>query len=177
MNKEQKAKIQSLVQSRIDGFHTTKARPYTSTTPNGVAVSRIGLSVYLEDGKGDKQVELISKTLEELSAEGKAGNPDPIIVKVDGTEFVVVGAQKSNYKTEDGKENYSKRPKVILADLLIGSNAEVSQDERAKSIRLLQEMRESNKSLKSQFSGVRSQTELKKAVEAVTEEEFDEFLS
>lgn len=162
MNAEVKAKIISLVQGRIDGFHTTKARGYVSETPNGNQVNRIGMSVYLEK---DEQVTAIGKVLAQLSEEGKAGHPDPIIVNVDGTDFVVVGCQFSN----DDK-NFSQRPKVILADHLIGSNAEVSQEERAKSIRLQQEIRETNKNLKSEVNKVRKQ------LQAVTEEDFDSML-
>ena len=177
MDQAIKDRVQSMIQSRIDSFHTTKARGYTSTTPNGIDIQRIGMSVYLPSElidpakpelgtEGDKQVAGIAKVLAQLSVEGKAGHPSPILVNVDGTDFVVVGSQIS-----DEENNYSKRPKVIIADHLLGSNAEVSQDEISKSIRLQQEMRESSKNLKSQHA------EVKKQLQSVSEEEFDELLS
>lgn len=147
MDKALKEKIRALVQKRINEFHTTAARGYTSTTQNGTVVQRIGMNVYLspeiineETGEklGDKQVTMIASALKTLSNEGKAGNPDPIIVDVDGTDFVVVSTQMSTEET-----NFSGLPKVILADQMRSSNAEVTQEERAKSIRLQQEMRES----------------------------------
>ena len=171
MNAELKSKIKSLIQSRIDEFHTTKARSYVSTTDNGTSVPRIGISVYLEK---DTQVDTISNALAELSKEGKAGHPDPIIVNIDGTQFVVVGAQRSDYETEvNGKvvKNYSERPKVMLADYMVSSNAEVSQADRAKSIRMQQEIRESNKNLKSQLAPAR------KELLAVSDKEFDDLLT
>jgi len=170
MNAEVKEKIRSLVQGRIDANQTTKARGYVSTTPNGTKVDRIGMSVYLDPEKGDAQIEKISKVLTQLSEEGKAGNPDPILVKASGMDWVVVSCQLS---TEEN--NYSHQPKVILADLLVGSNAVVSAEERDKSVRLLQEMRESNKSLRSQF-GAPNNSSLEK-VKEVTEDEFNDLLS
>lgn len=174
MNPETKEKVRSLVQSRIDAFHTTKARGYTSTTANGTNVARIGMSVYLDptvvneetgEIKGDTQVETISGILAQLSVEGKAGHPDPIIVKASGLDWVVVSSQLS---TEEN--NFSNQPKIILADLLIGSNAEVTEQERDKSVRLALEMRESNKNLKSQ------NIETKKAP-VMSDKAFDALLS
>lgn len=162
---EKKEAIRSLVQGRIDGLHTTKARNYTSTTANGTDVQRIGMSVYLDTDKGDKQVEQISAILAELSVEGKAGHPDPIIVKASGIDWVVVSSQLS-----DMENNFSNQPKIILADLLIGSNAEVTEDERDNSVRLALEMRESSKNLKSQFPNQ------KQVVSTTSDREFEELL-
>lgn len=177
MDQTIKSKFQALVQKQINNLHITKPRSYKSTTPNGVVVDRIGLTVYLEN---DNQVDGLSKILKVLSEEGNAGNPDPIVVDVFGTNFIVAGAQRSDYvadiEQKDGSikhvENYSKRPKAILADQVIGSNAEVtSSEEVTKNIRMLQEMRESNKSLRSQFSGLRKQ------VAEVSADEFDKYLN
>ena len=172
MDQELKNKIKALIQTRVNEKHVTKARSYNSTTDSGVSVPRIGISVYLEK---DTQVDTISKVLTMLSEEGKAGHPDPIIVNIYGTEFVVTGAQRSDFETtnENGKliKNYSERPKVTLSDYMVSSNAEVTEEEVVKSIRLLQEMRESNKSLKQDLGKVRKQ------LETVTDKEFDDFLT
>lgn len=171
MEQELKARIQSLIQKRINEKHVTKAREYNSTTDNGVVVPRIGISVYVES---DNQVDTISKVLAQLSAEGKAGHPDPIIVDVFGTKFVVTGAQRSDYETTiEGKvvKNYSERPKVTLSDYMVSGNAEVSEEEVVKSIRFLQEKRESQKSLKKDLAPVR------KELLAVSDKEFDDLLS
>ena len=165
MNPETKEIVRSLVQSRIDALHTTKARSYVSTTANGTPVQRIGMSVYLDAEKGDAQVEKISEALAQLSVEGKAGHPDPILVKASGIDWVVVSSQTSTMEN-----NYSKQPKIILADLLIGSNAEVTEEERDKSVRLALEMRESSKNLKSQIDSV------KPKVPVASKEEFDALL-
>lgn len=162
MNPETIQKITALVQSRIDQFHTTKPWSYTSTTPQGVDVSRIGIGVYLDN---DKQIELISNALHTLSEETKAGaKANPILVDVDGTAFVVVAGKLS---TDDA--NLSKRPKLILADHMLGSNAEVDADTRRSSLRLLQEMRESNKNLKSEVAK-------KKELVSVSDKDFDDVL-
>lgn len=162
MNPETIQKITTLVQSRIDQFHTTKPWSYTSTTPQGVDVSRIGIGVYLDN---DKQIELISNALHTLSEETKAGaKANPILVDVDGTAFVVVAGKLS---TDDA--NLSKRPKLILADHMLGSNAEVDADTRRSSLRLLQEMRESNKNLKSEVAK-------KKELVSVSDKDFDDVL-
>lgn len=162
MNPETIQKITALVQSRIDQFHTTKPWSYTSTTPQGVDVSRIGIGVYLDN---DKQIELISNALHTLSEETKAGaKANPILVNVDGTAFVVVAGKLS---TDDA--NLSKRPKLILADHMLGSNAEVDADTRRSSLRLLQEMRESNKNLKSEVAK-------KKELVSVSDKDFDDVL-
>jgi len=135
--------IQKFVQSRIDQFHTTKPWLYTSRTPQGVDVSRIGIGVYLEN---DSQAMAIDKALKSLSEEAKANNKaNPILVDIDGTTFVVVASKLSTDET-----NLSRRPKLILADHILSSNAEVDQETRKSSLKLLQEMRESNKNLKSQ---------------------------
>lgn len=171
MDQELKARIKALVQKRIAEKHVTKARGYVSTTDNGVAVSRIGISVYLES---DNQVDAISKVLAQLSKEGKEGHPDPIIVDVFGTPFVVTGAQRSDYEeTVNGKliKNYSERPKVTLSDYMVGGNAEVSEEEVVKSIRFQQELRESQKNLKKDLAPVR------KELLAVSDKEFDDLLS
>lgn len=162
MNPETIQKITTLIQSRIDQFHTTKPWSYTSTTPQGVDVSRIGIGVYLDN---DKQIELISNALHTLSEETKAGaKANPILVDVDGTAFVVVAGKSS---TDDA--NLSKRPKLILADHMLGSNAEVDADTRRSSLRLLQEMRESNKNLKSEVAK-------KKELVSVSDKDFDDVL-
>lgn len=162
MNPETIQKITTLIQSRIDQFHTTKPWSYTSTTPQGVDVSRIGIGVYLDN---DKQIELISNALHTLSEETKAGaKANPILVDVDGTAFVVVAGKLS---TDDA--NLSKRPKLILADHMLGSNAEVDADTRRSSLRLLQEMRESNKNLKSEVAK-------KKELVSVSDKDFDDVL-
>jgi len=162
MNPETIQKITTLVQNRIDAFHTTKPWSYTSTTPQGVDVSRIGIGVYLDN---DKQIELISNALHTLSEETKAGaKANPILVDVDGTAFVVVAGKLS---TDDA--NLSKRPKLILADHMLGSNAEVDADTRRSSLRLLQEMRESNKNLKSEVAK-------KKELVSVSDKDFDDVL-
>lgn len=162
MNPETIQKITALVQSRIDQFHTTKPWSYTSTTPQGVDVSRIGIGVYLDN---DKQIGLISNALHTLSEETKAGaKANPILVDVDGTAFVVVAGKLS---TDDA--NLSKRPKLILADHMLGSNAEVDADTRRSSLRLLQEMRESNKNLKSEVAK-------KKELVSVSDKDFDDVL-
>lgn len=162
MNPETIQKITNLVQSRINEFHTTKPWSYTSTTPQGVDVSRIGIGVYLDN---DKQIELISNALHTLSEETKAGaKASPILVDVDGTAFVVVAGKLS---TDDA--NLSKRSKLILADHMLGSNAEVDADTRRSSLRLLQEMRESNKNLKSEVSK-------KKELVSVSDKDFDDVL-
>ena len=147
MSPETKETIRSLVQSRIDALHTTKARGYISTTANGTDVARIGMSVYLDADKGDAQIEQISGVLAQLSVEGKAGHPDPIIVEAGGISWVVVSSQLSTLEN-----NFSNQPKIILADLLVSSNAEVTEEERDNSVRLELEKRESNKNLKSQYS-------------------------
>lgn len=162
MNPEQIQKITNLVQTRINEFHTTKPWAYNSTTPQGVDVSRIGIGVYLDN---DKQIELISNALHTLSEETKAGaKANPILVDVDGTAFVVVAGQLSS-----DEKNLSKRPKLVLADHMLGSNAEVDADTRKSSLRLLQEMRESNKNLKSEINR-------KKELVSVTDKDFDDVL-
>lgn len=169
-----KEQIRTLVQERINQFHTTEARAYASKTPNGTLVQRIGMSVYLSgeisdqatgEKLGDKQVTAITKALKVLSEEGKAGHPDPIIVDVDGTKFVVVSGQLSTEET-----NFSGLPKVILADHMVSSNAEVDQTTRMKSIEKLQAQRESNKFLKAEVNA------LKPKLQTVTEEEFNDLL-
>jgi len=162
MNPESIQKIQTLVQSRIDAFHTTKPWSYTSTTPQGVDVSRIGIGVYLEN---DNQIVAIDKALKTLSEETKAGaKANPILVDVDGTAFVVVAGKLST-----DESNLSKRSKLILADHMLGSNAEVDADTRRSSLRLLQEMRESNKNLKSEVAK-------KKELISVSDADFDDAL-
>jgi len=163
MNSETIQKIQTLVQSRIDQFHTTKPWSYTSTTPQGVDVSRIGIGVYLEN---DNQIEAISKALKTLSEETKAGaKANPILVDVDGTAFVVVAGKLST-----DESNLSKRSKLILADHMLGSNAEVDADTRRSSLRLLQEMRESNKNLKSEVA------KAKQELASISDDNFDDAL-
>jgi hypothetical protein len=179
MNTEIKNKIQALVQKQINAFHVTKARGYISTTDNGTEIQRIGTSVYLDN---DEQVDAIAKVLAQLSVEGKAGNANPIVVDVFGTNFVVTGAQRSDYEEmvidkKTGKErlvkNYSLRPKVILGDQMIGSNAEATQDDVVKSIVRLQSQREMSKTLKADPLMIKA----KKELQAVSEEDFDAFLS
>ncbi len=163
MEQELKGKIINLVQTRIDEDHTSAPRSYTSETPNGITVQRIGLSVYVGS---DKSIETIADALQTLSDEGKAGHPDPMLVNVDGDKFVIVGSQFSS-----DENNYSDKPKVILADHMPGSNAEVTKPERQRKMRLLQEMRESSKNLKA------TQTTVKKELQEVSEEEFDDLIS
>ena len=163
MDQELKGKIITLVQNRINECHTSAPRSYTSKTPNGVVVQRIGLSVYVGS---DKSIETIATALQTLSEEGIAGHPDPMLVDVDGDKFVIVGSQFAS-----DENNYSDKPKVILADHMPGSNAEVTKEERQKKMRLLQEIRESSKNLKS------TETAIKKELVEVSEEEFDELIS
>ena len=163
MNPETISKIVTLTQNRVNEFHTTKPWSYTSTTPQGVDISRIGIGVYLES---DKQIEAISNALHTLSEETKAGaKANPMLIDVDGTSFVIVSAQLST-----AENNLSKRPKLILADHMLGSNAEVDQDTRSKSLRLLQEIRESNKILKSDT------TRVKKELVSVSDAQYDALL-
>lgn len=162
MDQSIKAKVQAFVQKRIDEFHTTKPWDYVSTTPNGVDVTRIGIGVYAES---DEQITGIDNVLQALSKEGKAGNPDPIIVKVDNHEFVVVAAKLSS-----DEKNLSKRPKIILADRMLGSNAEVDAVTRKNSLELLLQMRESNKALKSSIPAKA------KELTTVSDAEFDKML-
>lgn len=164
MNPETIQKIVNLIQTRINQFHTTKPWSYTSTTPQGVDVSRIGIGVYLDN---DKQIELISNALHTLSEETKAGaKASPMLVDVDGTAFVIVAGKLST-----DESNLSKRPKIILADHMLGSNAEVDAETRRSSLRLLQEMRESNKNLKSEVTKV-----TKKALVSISDADFDDAL-
>ena len=158
-------KVVAFIQARINAFHTTKPWTYVSTTPNGVDVTRIGIGVYADN---DAQIENIDKVLTQLAEEGKAGKPNPMIVNVDGTEFVIVAAKLST-----DPKNLSKRPKILLADHMLGSNAEVDADTRKNSLSLLLQMRESNKSLKSQPAIVKAQKELA----SISADEFDALLS
>ncbi len=163
MDQELKGKIINLVQKRIDEEHTSAPRSYESKTPNGTVVSRIGLSVYVGS---DKSIESISDALTTLSEEGTAGHPDPMLVDVDGDKFVIVGSQFSS-----DENNFSDKPKVILADHMPGSNAEVTKADRQKKMRLLQEIREGSKNLKA------THTAVKKELQEVSEEEFDELIA
>ena len=143
MNLEQmKAKVQELIQNKINAEQTTLPWTYVSTTPQGNKVDRISIGVYVES---DDQIDKINACLDGLREfRESTGQVSPILVDIDEQEFVVTGGKRS-----DDPSNLSKRSKVLMSDHLIGNNAVVSKDDRKRKLQLLMEIRESNKNLKS----------------------------
>jgi hypothetical protein len=147
------AKVKALIQSAIDTEQATMPWPYVSTTPQGNKVDRIGIGVYVDN---DDKIDKINNVLDSLREfRESTGQSQPILVEVDGSEFVVTGGKRS-----DDPSNLSKRSKVLLSDHLIGNNATVAKEDRAKKLQLLFEMRESNKNLKAHTAPVRAKQEV-----------------
>jgi len=150
--KQRAEKASEVIQALVDAGHTTLARFYDHKLPDGTTIPRLGISVYADrdtvealgnPSEINKQTgEVLTQgtgLLSELQAYRMSDKNNPVIpitVTIAGIEFNAVSTQFS-----EDPNNFSKKDKILLAEVLTSSNAEVSTEERDAHMQQLIEQR------------------------------------
>ena len=160
--KQRAENASKFIQNLVDTGHTTLPRLYDHTLPTGDKIPRLGISIYSDPDSVEAlgNPSKINKTTGEVILQGtgllyelqsfrmadKANEVIPITVSVDGVDYNAVSTQHSS-----DPNNFSKKDKILLAEVLISQNAEVSVEDRNE---YQKQLMESRKNLRSQQSKV-----------------------